>query len=262
MKTQKRILSIVFLIIFTSVFAHGIWVEVKNNGAVGKETTVHLYFGEMNHNLREKGLTWYEGDMFSNFKAFVKPQGSSKSEALNLNASETSLSTSFTPIQVGIHQIVAFNEDSPVRDVTKHGLGMLKDSIYLRTTFEATSRREKQEGTINLSPMMKYDIVPYPAKNGYGEYDSHKSSWRVNEKVFATFFINYKPAINKEVKIVSPDGWSVIKTTNKKGEFNFEPYIVGNYQAIYQKKDKVDGVYKGKNFDTARIKVITTLSVE
>ena len=262
MNTKKKILVILFIGLFTTVFAHGIWVEIINKGAVGKEAKVHLYFGEINHNLKEKGLKWYDGEMFKNFIALVKSQGSKTAQPLTLSPSETSLSAKFTPKTVGIYQIVAFNEDSPVRDLTKYGLGIIKDSTYLRTTFEATAYRKKQEGKIDYTPLMQYDIVPFPAKNGYGDYDSHKSIWRIKEKVYATFYIDYKPAENKEIKISSPDGWYVIKKTNEKGEFNFTPYKKGVYQALYKKENKTKGTFKGKKYDSSRIKSTALLIVE
>lgn len=261
-KAKKSLFVLVFTVLTTSVLGHGIWIEIVNKGPVGKEATVHLYFGEINHGVKEKGMKWYGGDMFKDYKAVVKPHGTTVGKTLTLSASETSMLAKFTPKVPGIYQIVALNEDSPVRDLTKHGMGMLKDISYLRTTFEATSRRQKQEGRIDLSPMVKYDIVPFPAKNGYGEYDSHRSTWRVNERVYATFYVDFKPAADQEIKITSPDGWSVTRKTNKEGEFNFTPYKKGVYLATYQSKKKVGGTFNGKKYDMSRIKATVLLHVE
>lgn len=259
---MKKTITLLFTLVFTTIFAHGIWVEVINKGRVGTEATVHLYFGEINRGLKEEGLKYYEGDMFKDFKVLTKPQGSSQTEELTPKASEISLAATFTPKVAGIHQIVAFNEESPVRDLSKHGRGIVKGNVYLRTIFEATERGKQQEGKIDLSPMMKYDIVPFPAKNGFGDYDSHTSFWRNSEKVYGTFYIDLKPAADKEIKVVSPDGWSVIRKTNDKGEFNFTPYKEGKYQAVYQSSEKKKGTFKGTDYDSFRVKAVTLFDIK
>lgn len=258
---MKKYRYLIVLIFIPILMSHSVWIQIKNKGRVGKEAKVHLYFGEIFDNKIEKGLRWYDGEIFKEFKAFVIPQNATK-EKLTLVPSESSVSAVFTPKKVGIYQLVAFNETGTVKNYTKHGLGLLKDSLYLRTTFEATSYRKKQEGKVDLSPMMKYDIVPFPAKNGYGDYVSHQSTWRVNEKVYATFYIDGKPAIGKEIKVYSPDEWTSVAKTDKNGMFHFTPYKKGTYQAIYQTKKKFSGTHKGKKYNTTRVKVITNLNVK
>lgn len=242
--------------------SHSVWIQVLNKGKVDQPATVHLYFGEIRKNLIEKGINYYEGEIFKDFVAFVKPHNSTDKNKLTLLSSEESVSAVFTPKKPGIYQLVAYNESSSVKDYTKYGLGLLKDSIYLRTTFEATARKKKQEGKIDLSPMMKYDIVPFLAKNGYGDYNSHQSTWRVNEKIYARFYINGEVAVEKEIKVYSPDGWTTVVKTNKNGEFNFKPYKKGIYQAIYQTNKKLKGIHKGKKYTHTRVKVITNINIE
>lgn len=258
MKKSKLLL----LLVVPLLMAHSVWIQINNTGWVGKKATAYLYFGEIRENEIMKGLKWYEGEIFKEFKAFVKPHNSTDKQELSLVASPNDVTANFTPNKAGIYQIVAYNETGTIKDYTRHGLGLLKDSLYLRTTFEAKSWRKKQEGTVNLAPMMKYDIVPFPAKSGYGDYTSHKSVWRVKEKVYATLYIDGKPAVGKEVRVYSPDGWTSIKKTNKKGEFYFLPYKTGTYQAIYQTKRKLNGTHKGKKYNTTRVKVITNLNIE
>ena len=259
---MKKYLLLIFCLVFSGVFSHGIWLQIKNSGAVGKPAEAHLYFGELQHGLMEQGLKWYDGAMFQDFEAFIKKPATTKKTSLTLKATEKSLSAMFTPQKTGIYQIVAMNEKSPVRDVTKHGLGMLKDKIYLRTFFEATSWRTKQKGKLDLNPMMPYDIVPFPAKNGYGDYESHQASYRAGEKVYATFYIENKPAIAKEIKVITKHGWYQIKKTNQKGEFHFTPNEPGFYQLVFQDKQKKKGTYKGKQYDTYRIKSVTVVEVK
>jgi len=259
---MKRSKLLILLIVTPILMSHSVWIYVSSTGKVGSKATINMYFGEIRNQVIEKGLKWYEGEIFKEFKAYVKPHSSLNKEALLLIPSKESVSAVFTPKTAGIYQIVAFNETGAVKDYRKHGLGLLKDSTYLRTTFEATSWRKKQKGEVNLSPMMKYDIVPFPAKNGYGNYNSHKAIWRVKEKVFAVFYIDGKIAIGKEIKVYSPDGWVSFAKTDKNGMFNFRPYVKGTYQAIYQIKKKISGVYKGKKYNTTRVKVITNLNIE
>lgn len=258
---MKKYLLLILCFVFTGVFSHGIWLQIKNNGVVGKPAEAHLYFGELQHNVIEEGLQWYAGDMFKGFEAYVKNPTATKTR-LPLKVTEKSVSALFTPEKAGIYQVVAMNEKAPVRDVTKHGLGMLKDISYFRTTFEATSWREKQMDKLDLSPMMPYDIVPFPAKNGYGDYDSHQSTYRKGEKIYATFYIKNKPAVGKEIKVIAKHGWYQIKKTNKKGQFNFTPSESGFYQLVFQDKQKKNGIYNGKKYDTYRIKSVTVLTVK
>ncbi|MBE7644876.1 hypothetical protein [Tenacibaculum finnmarkense] len=259
---MKKINFLLILIILPIFMSHSVWMQIKNKGKVGDKAKVNLYFGEIRENVIEKGLKWYDGEIFKEFKGYVKLPNSDKKEALVLTPSEVSVSGTFTPKTPGIYQIVAFNETGSIKDYTKHGLGLLKDAAYLRTTFEATSWRVKQEGMPNLKPMMKYDIVPFPAKNGYGSYNSHKATWRVKEKVYARFYIDGEIATDKEIKVYSPDGWTSIKKTDKNGMFYFIPYKKGTYQAIYQLKKQENGVYKGQKYNTTRIKVISNLNIE
>lgn len=259
---MKKIITLIFVLVFTSVLAHGIWLEVVNKGRVGKETAVHLYFGEINNGIKEEGLRYYEGDRFKGFKIITKAQGSTTTEQLSPKATEKSFGAVFTPKKAGIYQIVAIGEDAPVRDMSERGRGISKSNSYMRTIFEATERGKKQEGKIDLSPMMKYDIVPFPAKNGFGDYDSHTYFWRNGERVYATFYIDFKPAVGKEIKVVSPDGWAVIRKTNDKGEFNFTPYTEGKYQAVFQIREKKKGTFKGKEYDTFNVKSVTFFDVK
>ena len=258
---MKKI-GLCLLLLSGAVFSHGIWLQIKSSGTVGQKADAHLYFGELQHGVVEKGLKWYDGAMFSGFKAYVKKPATKFKESIDLKVSETALTASFTPKNTGIYQVVAVNEEAPVRDVTSHGLGMLKDVSYFRTTYEATSWRAKQQGVLDLSPMMPYDIVPFPAKNGYGDYDSHQATYRKGEKVYATFYIDGKPALKKEVKVIARHGWYQIKKTNDKGQFSFTPNEVGFYQLAYQDKQQKNGTYKGKNYDTYRIKAITVVEVK
>ena len=257
---MKRVMITGALLLFLSGLSHGIWMEIQPTGKVDKPATVFLYFGELNNHLREKGLKWYGGDMFSDFKATIKNPLNKKSE-LPLKATAYSLSGKFTPKHTGIYQIIAVNETAPVRDVTKHGLGILKDYTYLRTIFEATHYKKQQEKSPDVSPMMAYDIVPFPAKSGYGNYVAHTSLFRKHEKVYACFYINQEKAPLKEIKIIAPNGWYKIKKTNQEGIFSFTPNASGFYQLVYEKKEKIAGTYKGKKFDTQRIKSITVIKV-
>lgn len=262
MKKLKMLYVALGGIFLSILMSHSVWIEIDNQGKVGKEAKVKLYFGEIRHGGAMKGLQWYDGEIFKSFVANVKEQGSKENKSLKLIPSEQMVSAVFTPEKPGIYQITAYNETGTIKDYTRHGLGLLKDSLYLRTTFEATAFRERQAGKIDLKPMMTYDIVPFPAKNGYGDYDRHQSTWRVNEKVYGTFYIKGKPAIKKEVKIYSPDGWISISKTNENGLFSFLPYKAGTYQAIYETKRAMTGTHKGKKYNTTRVKVITNMNIK
>lgn len=259
---MKKTITLILVLVFTSAIAHGIWLEVVNKGRVGKETTVHIYFGEINNDIREEGLKHYDSDRFKGFKILTKAQGSTTTEALSPKPSEKSFGAVFTPKKAGIYQVVAIGEDAPVRDMSERGRGISKSNTYLRTIFEASERGKKQEGKIDLSPMMRYDIVPFPAKNGFGNYDSHTSFWRVDERVYGTFYIDSKPAVGKEIKVVSPDGWAVVRKTDDKGQFNFTPYKKGKYQAVFQLREKKKGTFQGKEYDTFNIKSVTLFDIK
>ena len=127
---------------------------------------------------------------------------------------------------------------------------MLKDSIYLRSVFDSTHYKRRQDKKLKLAPLMKYDILIYPPKNGYNQYESHQVNWRKKEKIYGVFYIDKLPAADKEITILSPDGWMVVRKTDANGEFNFTPYTDGIYQSIYQHKEIKNGKFKGKSYDT------------
>ncbi len=110
MKNNTKFITALLLLSVTSVLSHGIWLENSVSGKVGEEARVHLYFGEIRHQLIEKGLKWYGGEMFADFVALVKAPGQSTATTITLEESEESLSGVFLPKEVGIYQLVAYNE--------------------------------------------------------------------------------------------------------------------------------------------------------
>ncbi len=258
---MKRNIAILMMLVYTSLtFAHFPYLRISPKLLVGEQAVFHIYFGEFGLT-PEKGLKWYQGEYLNGFKAFVNIHGENNYSAIELNASEESLSGKFNLPRAGIYQIVAFNEELPVKDLTKYGYGITKRYKYLRVATEATSYKEKQIGNINTQPFMEYDIIPYYSKGGYGNYTSYKPFWYAGEKVYARLFINKKIAVGKEVKIVGPDRWYVIAKTNKKGEFSFTPYRAGQYYAVFKEIKNETGVYKDKEYETKYYNVILTLTV-
>lgn len=104
MKKTIALLAVVLMPLWAK--AHIYWLEATGSGKVGEAAKVQIYFGEYEHNVREKGEMLA---VMKDFKAFALNPNGLRIE-IALTQTETCREGTFTPTLAGSYQLYAVNE--------------------------------------------------------------------------------------------------------------------------------------------------------
>jgi hypothetical protein len=213
MKKPSLPATVAAALIFSApgLFAHGLWVEPGQGG-------YKIFFGEPEHNLREKK------DKVGRF-ATIKTWKADGSEA-KVEIKEDHLFAA-----AGTGGLTAANLGSPVRE-PKEGMGgaaggSVKSYQYLRFA-------DGLEAPGKAAEPLFLDILP-----------EGKGSFRF------TVTKGGQPLGETQVEVLAPNGWSRSFESGKDGKVEIQAPWPGLYIVKTSWKDKTPGEYQGKIFQTA-----------
>jgi hypothetical protein len=203
-------LAAVLFLAAAEIRAHGLWVEPGAGG-------YRIYFGEPEHNLREKKDKL---ERFAGIKTWKADGTEGKLEVKEDHLFAAAPAGGFT----------AANLDSPVRD-PKEGYaatgGPVKSYQYLRFS-ESLQAEGKPAAPLFL------DIIP-EGKGGL-KFTVTKGG---------------KPYGEAEVEVLAPNGWNRGFETDKAGKVEIQAPWPGLYVVKANWKDKTPGEFQGKKFASA-----------
>ena len=237
------IVTVMFTLVANTAQAHYLWLDpavYKNND----DNFVHLYFGEFHENQIESKKTRLLERKTSELKFF--PPHEEKAVIANLDAKEQFYQAKVEIDQSGLVQIIAQDLKSPVKDWTKHGIGIIHPTYYARTQWLLYKPMQVSQRVTSPKPVMDLDILPvtHHINHRTGEFGP-----KVDEEVVFQVYLKQKP-LNKKadsVTVFAPNGWAwETKLDKETGIGRFNPIMAGTYviEVIYM--ENKPGVFGGE----------------
>ncbi|MDN3594300.1 DUF4198 domain-containing protein [Zunongwangia endophytica] len=224
---KKLSLIFLFLLCYSTSFAHYLWIETNPSGKLNQEQNVKIHYGEYTYGVIEKT----DGEAFKSVAKFevwvIHPDGTSTK--LNLDKKEDYYSGSFTPTTNGVYTVQLKNDNIDVVDYSEYDFGIFK--TYYQSFAKVKVGKTDAASTITEHGL---SIKELPHKN--------------EEKILQ---VNYKgqPLKEQEVKIYISDLWSKTLTTDAEGEISFKLPWNTTYTVETTKNEEVPGTYNGEDYE-------------
>lgn len=193
--------------------AHYLWIEAQENEH-------RLYYGEVQEGLREKSPG--KLDAFAKLVAREFNAGGADGAVQVAPAAEYFILRA----PAGTPQVVATDENQPVRDLGKYGLGMAKSNYYAK--FLATPLQAQAAGTA-------LDMVPVAGK----------------PRQFQVLFRG-QPLAGAKVEVVAPNTWVQEHQSGNDGRVRINTPWKGRYTLHVLHVDKQAGEFGGARYDNLR----------
>ncbi len=243
------IITLVFTIFSSTAQAHYLWLdpEVHKNGG---DKFTHLYFGEFHENqIESKGTRLLERKA-SQLKFYLP--NDEKAVSVKLAVKDQFYEGKVDIGNSGLVHIIAQDLNSPVKDWTAHGIGIVHPTYYARTQWLLHKKMEVSHRIKAPKPVMDLDILPVTRHINHrtGEFGP-----RINEEVVFQVYFKQQPLDKKakSVTVFAPNGWSwEAKLDATNGIGRFKPIMAGTYviEVIYV--ENKPGKFDGKKYDAVR----------
>lgn len=224
---KKLSLILLFLLCYTSSFAHYLWIETNPTGKLNKEQEVKIHYGEYTYGVIEKT----DDDPFKSVTEFevwvINPDGTSTQ--LKLDKKADHYLGHFTPTKEGTFTVQLKNDNIDVIDYTEYDFGIFK-------TYYQSFAKVNVGNTTKASEITEegLSIKELPTKN--------------DEKILQVYY-HGKPVSEQEVKIYVSDLWSKTLSTDVEGKISFKLPWNTKYTVETTKNENVPGTYKGEDYE-------------
>ncbi len=221
-KINLVLLTLVFSLITTSLFAHALWIETSPTGTPGKAQTVRIYYGEFVENERDSVSKWY-----SDIKDFslwlVGPD--QKKVQLKTTPGVNYYEADFTPAQNGTYTLAVSHYAKELGGASRYH--------FLATTDVTVGKPSTGNiAAVNLLQFQKQGIAPA----------------KLNKQLQIKLSLNQVQSVGKKVQVFSPTGWTRELTTDAHGMVTFNPPFAGRYVVEISDQDKSSGDHHGKPY--------------
>tara|TARA_B100000953_G_C17999640_1_gene414711 strand:- start:457 stop:1173 length:717 start_codon:yes stop_codon:yes gene_type:complete len=224
---KKLSLIILFLLSYSTSFAHYLWIETRPNGELNKKQEVKVHYGEYTYGVIEKT----DGDAFKSVSSFevwvINPDGTSTK--LNLDKKEDHYLGYFTPTEEGTFTIQLKNDNIDVIDYSEYDFGIFK------THYQSFAK-------INVADAPTASTI---TKKGL----SIKEIPSANEEKTLQIYYEGEPISEQEVKIYVSDLWSKTLNTDDEGKISFKLPWNTKYTVETTKNENVPGTYNGEDYE-------------
>jgi hypothetical protein len=215
------LLTLALCLISNLIFAHALWIETAENGKIGVQQTVKIYYGEYIAGERDSVSKWYSD--VKDFTLWLTGPDLKKVK-LKLTPGTNYYETNFTPSVNGTYVLTASHEAKDLGGTTKyHFLSSANVVIGNSSTAE-------------LQPINALQLT------------KEQGTSKVNQQITLKSFLNNSPAAGKTVTVFSPSGWSREIVTDAKGNIGFVPLWPGQYVIEVTDTDKTPGEHFGKAY--------------
>jgi uncharacterized GH25 family protein len=221
-KINLALLTLVFSLITSSLFAHALWIETSSTGIAGKEQSVKIYYGEFVENERDSVSKWYSD--IKNFSLWLVGPDQKKIQ-LKTMPGVNYYEARFTPVQNGKYTLAVSHYAKELGGTSRYN--------FLATADVTVGKPAGNSAVVvNLVQFQKQENVPA----------------KVNKPLTIQLMLNKVPAIDKTIKVFSPNGWSKELKTDANGRILFVPPFPGRYVTEISDQDKTSGDHDGKPY--------------
>ncbi|GJL56031.1 MAG: hypothetical protein NPIRA02_31630 [Nitrospirales bacterium] len=235
--------------------AHFVWIESPSALSTNQFTIVKAYFGEYNEQLKEQtggrlderaGLTSW----------LIEPNGTKR--ALDMTKESNHFQIPITLRNPGIYNLLAINQDEPVRDGTPYpSIGMLyKPMFYARTQFSIVDTQAVSAQTGTTTETLPLDIIPRQTSSS--KTSAHPT---VNEELAVQVIFQGRPLSKATPVAHAPNGWSKELQTNDSGVTQFTPLWPGTYVIDYINLETTPGHFNDQPYEAIRHRATLTIQV-
>ncbi|MEQ8581888.1 MAG: DUF4198 domain-containing protein [Marinoscillum sp.] len=233
MHKSKTILTLALVLMACAQsFAHYMWLETSESGALGKAHIVKVYFGEYTYGVVEDPA----GENFAAVKNFrlwvVMPSG--RKERIETQAKGDAFQGVFTPAEKGTYTVVLNNDEIDVIDYTQYDFGIFK-THYHSTARVLVGDENQETNATNDKGLVVVNNSEKKAEKGAD----------VNLKVV----FKGRPLADQEVVIYVADLWSKKLTTDENGLVTFTLPWAARYTVETTKKEEVPGTYHDEEYE-------------
>ncbi|NRA61877.1 MAG: DUF4198 domain-containing protein [Psychrobium sp.] len=237
--------------------AHSLWFDVPAVVKTGQPVPVKIYFGEYHENLRE--ISGGRLDERSNTKLHVLGPAATTTANLRLKQKQNHFLATLSTKKSGVYDLMATDNQSPVVDYTKYGIGVIRPIFYARARLLAFKKDEVSERTAAVKPQLDFDIVPLT--RALDIRAGTLGSTPKQEIPFQVFFKG-KPFTGKaEISIYAPNGWLWQPRIDAQGIGRFTPLWPGVYVIDIVYLEREPGTFSGKAYEAIRHRATLTLPI-
>lgn len=221
-KTSFLILTALFTLVTSTVFAHALWIETAATGKIGQQQTVKVYYGEYADLGRDSVSAWYSD--VKEFKLWLIGPDNKKTE-LKVTPGLNYFEGSFTPDQNGAYTVMVSHEAKELGGTTKY---------HFLSSAGVTVGKNAPVAAQNT--------------NALRLHLNEVNSLKVKNRIKMNAFLKDAAASKKSVTVFSPTGWSKEFYTDENGAFEFTPLWPGRYVVEISHMDKTPGKHYDKDY--------------
>ncbi|RYY62838.1 MAG: hypothetical protein EOO05_01185 [Chitinophagaceae bacterium] len=225
MNRKVILTAIASLLLVSQLFAHAMWIETNPSGKKGISQEVRVYFGEFGDKDITPTATWFS-DISQFSLVLVAPDGTET--ILKATPKEMYYSASFTPTSEGVYSLA-------MHHVVKQ--------VYNGMVLDYNSSATVQVGAANVKSAR-------PSRNVIAVLPTVKASYVASQPISIQAFFEGRPAGQKEVEVVAPNGWSKKLYTDSLGFASFTPLWDGKYNVEYTSTEKKEGDHQSEKFSS------------
>jgi hypothetical protein len=216
MKSLASIVAATALVATASAHAHYLWIEQGNTGH-------RLHFGEAEMLLKEKSP--------GRLDAFREPRAlAADSASTTLNAVPVTRAADHFALRTkpNVQAIAVADESMPVRDLTKHGLGIAKTNYYARYAPSGVVNRDDFNLPVDVTAVGKSDAR------------------------ILTILYRGQPIQGAKVQVIAPNTWMQEHEAQADGAVQINMPWRGQYVVHVLHVDKTPGEFDGQKYDAVR----------
>jgi hypothetical protein len=212
------IVAVAALLAIEPARAHFIWIEPEAGGRAS------VFFGEVQEGVREK--TGGRLDEIAN-PVFTAPVKDGQWQKLPFTRKDDRFAVS----GVKENRLLATESTTPVQDLTKYGIGVVKPMFYART-----------EAADAGKPHHTLDVVPTGEKNVYRVY------------------FRGQPLPKAKVMVYAPNLWMMERVADDSGQITIETPWPGLYVLDIVHKEETPGRYRDLDYQAVRHRATCSLT--
>lgn len=235
---KKFWLLLLVVLIPNCAYAHFLWIETDcaNTGPC----VAKLKFGEY-----PRVKETLDTRLNERAESRMSAHPAAGAVSLPLTPEKDHFAASVTPSMGKIAYLSAIDDESPVVDLSKHRIGIV------RPIFSATAVLPGSDAALSLrTPGPALQLLPAAATN-----------LRTGQEVSFKIMLNGAPVAQKAtVYINAPNGWAW-EGEVADGSVAFTPLWPGQYVADVVVLEEVPGEFKGKTYEAIRHRATLTLNV-
>ncbi|MEM9935872.1 MAG: DUF4198 domain-containing protein [Bacteroidota bacterium] len=211
-----------------NIRAHALWISTSEQGTIGEEQEIKVYFGEFTYGVTEEvGKEAYE--MVKDFSLWVfSPSGVKTS--LEVEAKDTYYLATYTPAEEGTYTVLLDNDKIDVIDYSQYDFGIFKPHYHSVAKIQVG----EQESATHTANQVGITLKNLPAADG---------------QVQLQVFYKGQELADTEVKVFLTDQWSKTLKTDEQGKATFSLPWDADYLVEVTTEERVPGTFNEVEYE-------------